>query len=106
MGDTRTPVKVSVSAMAFNCTLAFLLAPSLGHVGLALAIAAASTLNAIVLMVVIRRRLPGKPIPGARRAWLRVAAVLGRPVRPPHQARRGGSRRRRPDACRRACGSR
>ena len=75
MGDTRTPVKVSVSAMAFNCTLAFLLAPSLGHVGLALAIAAASTLNAIVLMVVIRRRLPGKPIPGARRAWLRVAAV-------------------------------
>jgi putative peptidoglycan lipid II flippase len=75
MGDTRTPMKVAVGAMAFNCTLAFLLAPSLAHVGLALAIAAASTLNAVVLMVIIRRRLPGKPIPGARRAWFRVVGV-------------------------------
>jgi putative peptidoglycan lipid II flippase len=75
MGDTRTPVRVSVCAMAFNCTLAFLLAPVLAHVGLALAIAAASTLNAVVLMVIIRRRLPGPPIPGARRAWFRVSAV-------------------------------
>jgi putative peptidoglycan lipid II flippase len=75
MGDTRTPMKVSVGAMAFNCTLAFLLAPSLAHVGLALAIAAASTLNAVVLMVIIRRRLPGNPIPGERRAWFRVVGV-------------------------------
>ena len=43
LGDTRTPVKVSVCAMALNCTLALLLASSLGHVGLALAIAAAAT---------------------------------------------------------------
>jgi putative peptidoglycan lipid II flippase len=75
LGDTRTPVKVSVCAMALNCTLALLLASSLGHVGLALAIAAAATFNAITLTVLIRRRLPGKPIPGARRAWFRVAGV-------------------------------
>jgi putative peptidoglycan lipid II flippase len=77
LGDTRTPVKVSVCAMAFNCTLALILAPSLGHAGLALAIAAAATLNAIALTVLLRRRLPGPPIPGARRAWLRSAAVSG-----------------------------
>ena len=75
LGDTRTPVKVSVCAMAFNCTLALMLAPSLGHVGLALAIAGAATLNAIALTILIRRRLPGRPIPGARRAWIRTAIV-------------------------------
>jgi len=29
----------------------------------------------VVLMVIIRRRLPGKPIPGERRAWFRVVGV-------------------------------
>ena len=75
LGDTRTPVKVSVCAMAFNCAVALLLAPSLGHVGLALAVAGAATVNAIALTVLVRRRLPGNPIPGARRAWLRNAGV-------------------------------
>jgi putative peptidoglycan lipid II flippase len=75
LGDTRTPVKVAVCAMAFNCTVAFLLAPSLGHVALAAAIAGAATLNAIALTILLHRRLPGKPVPGARRAWLRTAGV-------------------------------
>ena len=75
LGDTRTPVKVSVCAMAFNCTVALILAPSLGHVGLALAIAGAATVNAVALTILVNRRLPGKPIPGARRAWLRTAGV-------------------------------
>ena len=75
LGDTRTPVKVAVCAMAFNCTVAFLLAPSLGHVALAAAIAGAATLNAIALTILLHRRLPGKPVPGARRAWLRNAGV-------------------------------
>jgi putative peptidoglycan lipid II flippase len=75
LGDTRTPVKVSVVAMALNCALAFTLARPMGHVGLALAIAVAGTVNAIALALLMRRRLPGGPIPGARRAWLRSAGV-------------------------------
>jgi putative peptidoglycan lipid II flippase len=75
LGDTRTPVKVSVGTMTLNCVLAAALARPLGHVGLALAIAMASTANAIALTVLLRRRLPGRPVPGARRAWLRTAGV-------------------------------
>lgn len=75
LGDTKTPVKVSACAMVFNCVIAALLARPLGHVGLAIAIAAAATLNAILLAVLLRRRLPGRPIPGARQAWLRNAGV-------------------------------
>ena len=86
MGDTRTPVKVSVSAMAFNCTLAFLLAPSLGHVGLALAIAAASTLNAIVLMVRHSTATAGEADSGGAARVAQGRGGLGRAVRPPQHA--------------------
>jgi putative peptidoglycan lipid II flippase len=75
LGDTRTPVKVSISAMAFNCIVAASLARPLGHVGLALAIALAATFNAIALTIILRRRLPGRPLPGARHAWLRTVGV-------------------------------
>ena len=75
LGDTRTPVKVSIFAMACNCAIAASLARPLGHVGLALAIAAAATINAVALTILLRRRLPGGRIPGARRAWLRTAGV-------------------------------
>ena len=75
LGDTRTPVKVSVGAMALNCGIAAALARPMGHVGLAFAIAVAGTVNAIALALLLRRRLPGGPIPGARRAWLRSAGL-------------------------------
>jgi putative peptidoglycan lipid II flippase len=75
LGDTRTPVKVSVGVMALNCAMAATLAGPLGHVGLALAIAASATINALALTLLLRRRLPSGPIPGARRAWLRTAGV-------------------------------
>jgi putative peptidoglycan lipid II flippase len=75
LGDTRTPVKVAVGVMVLNCAMAAILARPLGHVGLALAIAVASTVNAIALTILLRRRLPGRPIPGARRGWLRTTGV-------------------------------
>ena len=75
LGDTRTPVKVAVGVMVLNCAMAAVLARPLGHVGLALAIAVASTVNAIALTILLRRRLPGRPIPGARRGWLRTTGV-------------------------------
>jgi putative peptidoglycan lipid II flippase len=75
LGDTRTPVKVAVGAMALNCVVAAALTPLLGHVGLALANSTAASANALALALLLRRRLPGRAIPGARRAWLRTAAV-------------------------------
>jgi putative peptidoglycan lipid II flippase len=75
LGDTRTPAKVSVGTMALNCAIAAALARPLGHVGLALATSASATANALVLAILLRRRLPGRSIPGARRAWLRTAGV-------------------------------
>jgi putative peptidoglycan lipid II flippase len=75
LGDTRTPVKVAIGAMAFNCAAAAALAGPMGHAGLALAVAASATINALALTILLRRRLPGRPSPGARRAWLRTAGV-------------------------------
>jgi putative peptidoglycan lipid II flippase len=75
LGDTRTPVKVSVGAMALNCASAAILAQTLGHVGVALASSASATANALALAILLRRRLPGRPVPGARRAWLRTVTV-------------------------------
>jgi len=75
LGDTRTPMQVSVGAMALNCLIAASLAGPMGHVGLALAIAVAGTVNALALAFILRRRLPRGPIPGARRAWSRSAAI-------------------------------
>jgi putative peptidoglycan lipid II flippase len=75
LGDTRTPVRASVLAMAVNCGLAALLARPLGHAGLALATAVAALLNAGMLVALLRRRLPRKRIPGAARAWARIVGV-------------------------------
>jgi putative peptidoglycan lipid II flippase len=75
LGDTRTPVKVSIGAMTVNCTVAAALAGPLGHVGLAVATSVSATANALVLTILLRRRLPGPPVPGARRAWLRTVLV-------------------------------
>ena len=105
LGDTRTPVKVSVGAMAVNCAVAAALAGPLGHVGLALATSVSATANALALTILLRRRLPGPPVPGARRAWLRtvlVSAGLGLGL----WTACGGSGHRRRDGSPRRRGSR
>jgi putative peptidoglycan lipid II flippase len=75
LGDTRTPVKISLATMTLNSALAALLARPLGHIGLALATSAAALVSAVLLTVLLRRRLPGPPVPGARAAWLRILGV-------------------------------
>ncbi len=75
LGDTRTPVKVSVSAMALNCVVAAALAQTHGHVGVAFASSASATAHALTLAILLRRRLPGRAVPGAGWAWLRTVAV-------------------------------
>jgi putative peptidoglycan lipid II flippase len=73
--DTRTPVIVAVIAMVANLSLALLLRPSLGHGGLALALATASGVEAALLLVVARRRLGG--IDDARLAASTIRSLAG-----------------------------
>jgi putative peptidoglycan lipid II flippase len=75
LGDTRTPVKVAIAAMVLNSVLAVSLAFPLRHGGLALATAVSATVNAAVLAWLLRRRLGGAPVAGARRGWVRIAVA-------------------------------
>ena len=63
--DTRTPVAVAVGAMLVNGALALLLVGPLGHGGLALATSLAAAAEALALLTLAERRIPG---------------LLGRPV--------------------------
>ncbi|MFS0736475.1 murein biosynthesis integral membrane protein MurJ [Sphingomonas sp. 1P06PA] len=54
--DTATPVKTAVVVLVANVILNFALIPPLGIYGLAIAIAACSWLNAIMLYVILARR--------------------------------------------------
>jgi len=56
--DTRTPVAAAVMAVVVNSTLAAVLVGPLGLPGLGLAIAVAAWLEAIVLVVLLKRSLP------------------------------------------------
>jgi len=57
MHDTRTPVAVSVAAVGVNLVLSYFLSRWIGHGGLALAISIAATLEMIVLVIVLRKRI-------------------------------------------------
>ena len=57
--DTRTPVGVGVGSMALNVVLSLLLRPLLDHAGLALANTLATTLEMILLLWLLTRRLGG-----------------------------------------------
>jgi putative peptidoglycan lipid II flippase len=59
MQDTKTPVKVAVSAMIVNIVLSVLLMGPLKHCGLALANSIASISNFILLFYFLRKRLGG-----------------------------------------------
>jgi putative peptidoglycan lipid II flippase len=54
--DTRTPVRIALTALALNIVLAVALLPVLAHVGLALATALAAWLNAGLLAAGLLRR--------------------------------------------------
>ena len=68
--DTVTPVVAAVAAVAINTTLAIILVGPLGLGGIALAIAIAAWIEAVSLIVVLRRRLPVFPLSGMGRVAL------------------------------------
>lgn len=57
MQDTRTPVKVAAAALTANIVLSLLLLGPMRHMGLALANAMSSTVNLVLLLHFLRRRL-------------------------------------------------
>jgi putative peptidoglycan lipid II flippase len=59
MQDTRTPVLAAIVVIAVNIILSAILAPRMGHGGLALSFALTSTAEMVILLVVLRGRLPG-----------------------------------------------
>jgi len=64
-GDTKTPVRCSLMGLAVNALLAFALVGPLGHVGLALAVAAGATVNFASLRWIAWRRHGATSFPGA-----------------------------------------
>ncbi|MGZ8514034.1 MAG: murein biosynthesis integral membrane protein MurJ, partial [Candidatus Limnocylindrales bacterium] len=73
--DTLTPVLAAIGAVAVNTTLAVLLVGPLGLSGIALAIAVAAWLETIVLIVILRVRLPHLRLRGLGRVT--VEAIGG-----------------------------
>jgi len=57
MKDTRTPVKVSFWTLLINVAAGLLLMRTMGHAGLALALTISSIFNAIMLTLLLSRRL-------------------------------------------------
>jgi putative peptidoglycan lipid II flippase len=77
--DTKTPVKIAITAMISNMLLNFLFVGSLlaidfrgPHTGLALASSAAAYINAGLLYRMLRRQEAYRPEPGWGRVWLAV----------------------------------
>ena len=73
--DTLTPVLAAIAAVAMNTTLAIALVGPLGLSGIALAIALAAWMEALVLLVVLRRRISGLRLGGVGRVALQ--AIIG-----------------------------
>lgn len=59
MRDTRTPLVVALLAIIVNIAGSSILAPRLGHSGLALSISITSTLRMLALLVILSRRTSG-----------------------------------------------
>ncbi len=71
--DTKTPAVAAVAGMCANVALALVLMQHLEYVGLALATACASMLNASILITILNRRIGGLH-------WARLAKSVGRTV--------------------------
>ncbi|MCK6423827.1 MAG: murein biosynthesis integral membrane protein MurJ [Burkholderiaceae bacterium] len=78
--DIRTPVKISVVVLVLTQLLNLAFVPALGHAGLALSIGLAACVNALWLLVGLRRRGSYRPAPGWLGFGVRIAlacAVMG-----------------------------
>jgi putative peptidoglycan lipid II flippase len=71
--DIRSPVKIAIAVLLFTQVLNVFLVPWLAHAGLALAIALGACLNALALLIGLRRKGIYQPAKG----WLRFFVQQG-----------------------------
>lgn len=78
MHDTRTPVVAGVTAVVANVALSAILAPRMGHGGLALSISLTTTVEMVILLVVLARRTGGidRQLPRELLKMLAAALIL------------------------------
>jgi putative peptidoglycan lipid II flippase len=76
MKDTRTPVLVSCWTLLVNVVAGLLLMQTMGHAGLALALTIASLFNAVVLTILLSRRLGSLDLEAIFRISLRMIPGL------------------------------
>jgi putative peptidoglycan lipid II flippase len=78
--DMRTPVRIAIGMLVLTQLMNLVFVPQLGHAGLALSIGLAALLNALLLLVGLRRQGVYQPQPGWPGFMLRVGmatALLG-----------------------------
>ncbi len=73
--DMRTPMRIAVAVLVITQLLNIALVPLLAHAGLALSIGLAALINAVWLLVGLRRRGSYQPSPGWGRFLLQVVAA-------------------------------
>jgi len=62
--DTRTPVRIALAVLVFTQCMNWLLVPYLAHAALTLSIALGALVNALGLLIGLRRQGQFKPLPG------------------------------------------
>jgi len=62
--DTRTPVRIAIMVLVFTQILNFFLVPHLAHAALTLSIGLGALLNAVSLLIGLRRQGKYQPLPG------------------------------------------
>ena len=75
--DTRTPVRIAVMVLVFTQVLNLLLVPYLAHAALTLSIALGALVNALSLLIGLRRQGQYQPQPGWTRLLLQVLLAAG-----------------------------
>ncbi|WP_322994740.1 murein biosynthesis integral membrane protein MurJ [Castellaniella sp.] len=74
--DIRTPVRIAIAVLIFTQLMNLALVPWLAHAGLALSIGLGASVNALVLVVLLRRRQLYTPLPGWPRFTLKLLPAL------------------------------
>lgn len=75
--DVRTPVKIAVTVLVLTQVMNIIFVPLFAHAGLAVSISLGASLNALLLLVGLRRRRSYTPRPGWPRFALQVAVAAG-----------------------------
>ena len=76
MHDTRTPVTAGIIIIALNIGLGIALLDDLGYLGLALALSVSTTVEAVILAVVLHRRIGGELSGFGHWSWRVLLATL------------------------------